>query len=98
MNIKKFRTTKRRVSGTRTSTKGKSNEQKFGRCELDSHANTIVAGSNCVILQYTRKECNVKPYGDDYESVSNIPIVHAATAWQSTHTEQTYILVFNEAL
>ena len=69
------------MSGTITSTKKKSNEQKFGRCELDSHANTIVAGSNCVILQYTGKGCNVKPYRDDYESVSNIPIVNAATAW-----------------
>ena len=86
------------MSGTITSTKKKSNEQKFGRCELDSHANTIVAGSNCVILQYTGKECNVNPYRYDYGSVSNILIVHAATSWQSTHTGHTYILVFNEAM
>ena len=72
----------RRVSGTRTDTKRKSNEQKNGRCELDYHGNTIVAGLNCVILQYTVKECNVKPYRDDYESVSNISIVHADKAWQ----------------
>ena len=30
-NIKQVRTTKGRVSGTRTNTKSKSNEQKFGR-------------------------------------------------------------------
>ena len=47
---------------------------------------------------YTGKDCNVKPYQDDYESVSNTPIVHAATAWQSTHTGKTYILFFNKAL
>jgi len=57
-----------------------------------------VAGSNCVILQHTGKECDVSPYRDDYEAISNIPIVHAATAWQSKQTGQTYILVFHEAL
>ena len=97
-NIKPFVTTKRRVSGTRTNTKRKSNEQNIGRCELDSHANTILDGSNCVILRYTGNKCNLNPYRDDYKSVSNIPIVHADTAWQSAHTGQTYILVFNESL
>ena len=28
----------------------------FAKCELDSHADTIFAGSNCVILHYTGKE------------------------------------------
>ena len=70
----------------------------YAKCELDSHADTTVAGSNCVILHYTGKECDVTPYRDDYQPVSNIPIVTAATAWQSPSTGQTYILVFNEAL
>ena len=70
----------------------------YGRCELDSHADTTVAGKNCVILNYTGRVCDVSPYRDDYESVKDVPIVHAATAWQSCHTGQTYILVFNEAL
>ena len=67
----------------------------YGRCELDSHADTIVAGSNCVVINYTGKVCDVSPYRDDYTPVSNIPIVTAATAWQSLHTGETYILVFN---
>ena len=70
----------------------------YAKCELDSHADTTVAGSNCVILHYTGKECDVTPYRDDYQPVSNIPIVTAATAWQSSTTGQTYILIFNEAL
>ena len=86
------------MSGTLTNTKSKSNEHKFGHYELDSYADTIVAGSNCVILQYTVNECDVSPYLDDYESVSNVPMVHAATACRSTHIVQTYILVFNEVL
>ena len=70
----------------------------YSACEMDSHADTIVAGKNCVVLQYTGKECDVSPYRDDYKSIRNVPIVHAATAWQSSHTGQTYILVLNEAL
>ena len=70
----------------------------YGKCELDSHADTIVTGSNCVILNYTGKVCDVSPYRDDYTPVTNVPIVNAATAWQSSHTGQTYILVFQESL
>ena len=69
-----------------------------GRIELDSHADTIVAGANYIIMEYTGKACDVSPYRGDYKSVTNISIVHAATAWQSPHTGQTYILVFHEVL
>ena len=57
-----------------------------------------MAGSNCVILEYTGKECDVSPYRDDYDSIQNVPIVHAATAWQSKETGQTYILILNESI
>ena len=70
----------------------------YGKCESDSHADTIAAGANCVVLNYTGKGCDVSPYRDDYEAVKNAPIVNAATAWQSHQTGQTYILVFNGAL
>ena len=66
--------------------------------EVDNHADTCVAGANCVILAYTGKECDVSPYRDDYEPVTNVPIVHAGTAWTSKRTGQTYILVLNECL
>ena len=100
--ISQFRSSDRRIIGSARqmhSTKTElTTKRTFGRCELDSHADTIVAGSNCVILQYTGKECDVSPYRDDYDSISNVPIVHAATAWQSPVTGQTFILVLNEAL
>ena len=87
----------RRISST-TKSQSKTAKITYAKCELDSHADTTVAGSNCVILSYTGKECDVTPYRDDYQPVSNIPIVSAATAWQSPSTGQTYILFFNEAL
>ena len=68
------------------------------RSELDSHADTCVAGANCCILSYTGKECDVAPYNDDYTPIPNITIVTAATAWQSKDTGQVYIIVLEEAL
>ena len=69
-----------------------------GNCELDSHADTIVAGSNCVVLEYTGQECDVSPYNDEYRPVKGVPIAHVATEWQSPISGQTYILILNEAL
>ena len=65
---------------------------------MNSHANTIVAGANCTILNYTGKECDVSPYRDDYKLVSNVPIMNATTAWQLPVTGSVYILILNEAL
>ena len=83
--ICQFKSTSRRVSSAKSGfKKRKRASTTFGRIELNSHADTIVAGSNCVILQYTGKECDVSPYRDDYESVSNVPIVHAAALAKRT--------------
>ena len=70
----------------------------YGTIEMDSHADTCVLGSNCVITAYTGKECEVSPYSNDYESVQNVPIVTGCTAWTSPETGDTIILVFNESL
>ena len=68
------------------------------RSEFDSHADTHVAGANCRILSYTGKECEVALYRDDYQSIPNIPIVTAATAWKSQITGKVYIIVLDESL
>ena len=68
-----------------------------GRVELDSHADTFVAGRNCILMHYTERVCDVMPYSDDYESKTAIPIVKAATGYTSSNGRR-YILVFNEAI
>ena len=70
----------------------------YGRSELDYHSDTTVAGFNCCTLQYTGKECDLSPYCDYYESIKGVPIVNAETAWHSSDTGQTYILILHEAL
>jgi hypothetical protein len=70
----------------------------YNRLELDSHADTIVLGKNCVILSHTGRECDVSPYTSTYKAITNVPIVSGATAWTCQNTGDTYILVFHEAL
>ena len=69
-----------------------------GKMELDLHADTIVAGANCCIVHKTGRTCEVSPHREDYDSITNVPIVQAATAWQSPDSGQVFILTFNEAL
>ena len=37
-----------------------SDSHRTGRCEMDSHADTCVAGANCVVLEYTGRTAKVK--------------------------------------
>ena len=69
-----------------------------GRVELDSHADTTVLGSNCVVLAYTGKECEVSPYADEYDAIRNIPIVMGATVWTNSHDGAPILHIFNKAL
>ena len=68
------------------------------RIELDSHADTVVLGSNCVVLHHTGKVCEVSPYTDEYDAITDVPVVRGATLWTDQHTNEEYILIFNEAL
>ena len=96
-SICQFHTSTRRVCSSQQS-HHRNSSIVHGKCELDSHADTTVAGANCTVLHFTGQECDVSPFRDDYEPISKVKICHAATAWQSPHTGQVYILVFNEAL
>ena len=69
-----------------------------GRIELNSHAGTVVLGSNCVVLHHTGKVCEVSPYTDEYDAITDVPVVQGATLWTDQHTNEEYILIFNEAL
>jgi len=65
--------------------------------EVDSHADSFVAGKNCIPMHYTERSCDVQPYSDDYAPVKNVPIVTAATGYTSANG-LNYILIFPEAL
>ena len=69
-----------------------------GRIELDSHADTIVLGANCVVLFDMGQTCEVMPYSDTYNAITDVPVVTGATLWTSPHDGDEYILIFNEPL
>jgi hypothetical protein len=68
-----------------------------GRNKLDSHADTIVAGANCVLIEQTGKVVSVLPFSSEHNSIDDIPIATVATAYD-TGKGETYILIYNEAL
>ena len=65
--------------------------------EMDSHADTIVAGRNTLLLSYTDRVCEVSPYSDEYQPIKDVPVVSAATGYTSACGEN-FILILNEAL
>ena len=70
----------------------------YNKMELDSHADTVVLGNNCLVLNYTNRGCDVATYTDTYQAIPNVPIVTGATSYTSPTTGDTLILVFHEAL
>jgi hypothetical protein len=60
-------------------------------CELDLHADTCVAGSNCVIIETTNQTVSVSAFSEAHEIIHNVPIVTAATAYDDNKTGVTYI-------
>jgi hypothetical protein len=69
-----------------------------GSCELDSHADTCVAGSNCVVMEVTNQTVNVSAFTEAHGVMENIPIVTAATAIDDEETGITYILILGQCI
>jgi hypothetical protein len=68
-----------------------------GKTEMDSHADMVVAGRNCVVMHYTERSCDISPYSDEYAAVKGVPVIQAGTGYTSTNG-RSYILIFNETL
>ena len=73
-------------------------DEDFSRCELDSHADTCVAGANTLYVSDDNRTVTVHPFSDEYKPVQNIPVATVATLWVHTETGQPYILIVHEAL
>ena len=51
-----------------------------------------------MILQYTMRTADVYAYDKSIKPIENVPIVTGATAWDNPITNETFIIVINEAL
>jgi len=69
-----------------------------GTCELDSHADTSVAGPNCMILEYTEQMVNVSAFSEQLETMENIPIITAATTIDDPATGEKMLIIIGQAL
>ncbi len=69
-----------------------------GPCELDSHGDTCVAGSNCVVIESTNQTVSVSAFTDTHEVIHDVPIVTAATAYDDPITGITYILILGQSI
>lgn len=69
----------------------------YQRNQLDSRADTCIAGTIAVVIKYTGKTCDVRPYNPTYEAIINAPIVKAITAY-CIDISETFILCINQAL
>ena len=81
-----------RISSThrdQVSTREKFNAQ----TELNSHANTTVAGQNCVPIWHTERSYDMAPFYNTYKPTKDVTIVSTATGFTFT-TGRQYILLF----
>jgi hypothetical protein len=67
-------------------------------CELDSHADTCVAGPNTTIIEYTDQMVTVSAFSDQLEALKDIPIGTVATAYDDPNDGTTTILIIHQAL
>jgi hypothetical protein len=83
----------------RSAAKVESNKMLVGpeRSDLNSRVDTCVVGASYQVLELVGPTCDVHPYSTEYALIKNMPIVTAATAYDSA-TGETYILIVNQAL
>jgi hypothetical protein len=70
----------------------------LGTCELDSHADTCVAGPNTVVIEYTDQVVSVSAFTNQLVVLKDIPIGTVATAYDDPRDGNTVILIIHQAL
>ena len=68
------------------------------RTELDSHANMVVVGKNCVIFDDTDKTCTVNAFSESAGKLHDIPIIDAVIAYDCPYQCKTFLLLMRNAL
>lgn len=57
---------------SQTTSRVRNDRTTYNKVELDLHADTAVLDSNCLILQYSSRECDVTPYTDSYQAIPGV--------------------------
>ena len=70
----------------------------IGRNELDTHADTGVAGRNWCVIEFTGDQVEVQPYSTEYEAIKGIPIAKCATVWTDPDSGREWLLLADQML
>mmetsp|Transcript_15766 Transcript_15766/g.22505 ORF Transcript_15766/g.22505 Transcript_15766/m.22505 type:complete len:309 (+) Transcript_15766:699-1625(+) len=68
------------------------------RAEIDSRADTVCAGSTFRLIEESNHYCVVNDFHKDMLPMQDIPVATVATAYDDPVSQETFILVFFEAL
>ena len=68
------------------------------KSELDNHANMVVAGSQCVVFDDTKKKCTVNSFSESAGQLHNVRIVDIVIAYDFPYKSKTYLLLMRNAL
>jgi hypothetical protein len=68
------------------------------RVELDSHADTCCVGNGVLIVNHTKQTVKVIPFLKSFGSVTKVPIVSAAIAYDDPKSGKVFILIVHQAL
>ena len=68
------------------------------RCDLDSHADTSVAGSGFILLGEPSRFVTVHGYTPERAPIPDVPLGTTATVWINPATGQSYLFVLHQSL
>jgi hypothetical protein len=68
------------------------------RIKLDSHADTCCVGYDVLVVNTTEQAAQVAPFLKSLGSVSKVPIVTAAIAYNDMKTGEVTVLLIHQAL
>ena len=70
----------------------------FPACELDSHADTSVAGCNFALISEPTRRVAVHGYSKELPALADKPVASAATVYMDTNSGKKFLLVLHECL
>jgi hypothetical protein len=66
--------------------------------EIDSHADTCCVGNGVMIVNRTKRTLNVTPCLKSFGSVTKVPIIPAAIAYDDPRSGEVFIPIFHQAI
>jgi hypothetical protein len=66
--------------------------------KMDTHVDTCCAGSNWSLMELTGEVCDVNPFLNSYDPVTEIPVVRCCTVWTDKESSTEYLIVADQIL